>query len=596
MPFTDKVIKAANMPVLCKILNHMELKFTYFITSFLFTFLNPFFEILNSFLIIMLLNAPFSGNKYFFSGYKLYQTVIVIFTIYVFINSIYSLLKYRYTLFLESRRNDFESKIMSVAFAFLLNLGKLSKYKVRVGLAEQLLSTVKEASKIPELLFRIFLFAFSIFIVTGVLFLINSRLFLTSLCILFVFLFIGYLVSKVKKKTVKILSEINLLLRNHVHDTIGKIELLKISRQEKKEIRRFKNIIQKESRFKWYNLIVDSAIAPFEHSLQFIAFSLLCFYFLSERKNALVYVFSETILVIFIMGLLTSYIINFRNSINYFRHIFNYKLDFFRDLFCENSEIMRCGKIKDVKFIHDIRFKDVSFEYKSNTPIFRGVSFAFKKGTSTAIIGESGSGKTTLVDLLVKMLRLNVGKIYLDGVDIDEYDLNSYRSLFFVVFQKASLFPDTILNNLLSACGWDCSQDKILKVLNDVFLTERISELPDQLYTRVGDGGLKLSGGEQQKIHLARAILSDAEIVILDEATNALDLVTENMVMKNFFKYRQTKTNIIISHRPSMLEMVDVVYAIYNGNIFEIDPQKNDFCIRQDDEISTFLSNRFLLC
>ena len=216
-----------------------------------------------------------------------------------------------------------------------------------------------------------------------------------------------------------------------------------------------------------------------------------------------------------------------------------------------------------------IVFSSLNFSYPGKkNKILKNLNFQIKKGKITSIIGRSGSGKSTLVNLLLRLYDCPKGSIFIDGVDIREYSSKSIRNHISFVSQETILFKDTLYNNLVYGVKKRVSKKKVADILVSVGLRDLISENSgvDKMVSR---GGKALSGGEKQRIGLARALLNDAEILILDEPTSSLDALTESEIKKVVDKFTKGKTVIIIAHRLNTIKGSYKVAVMEGGRIVE---------------------------
>lgn len=226
---------------------------------------------------------------------------------------------------------------------------------------------------------------------------------------------------------------------------------------------------------------------------------------------------------------------------------------------------------KDALSIHEFRdsifYDNVSFSYTDRI-VLNQISLKINKGDVYAIVGSSGSGKSTLVDLLPRFYDVSQGKIYIDGIDIQDYVISDLRSLFAIVSQEVILFNDTIYNNIVFGCQ-NVTSDMVYQAAKDARAFDFIQALPNGFATEIGDRGLKLSGGERQRISLARAILRNTPILIFDEATSALDTQSEQLVQQSVNEVKHKKTIIMIAHRLSTIYQADRIILLDKGQIVE---------------------------
>jgi subfamily B ATP-binding cassette protein MsbA len=217
-------------------------------------------------------------------------------------------------------------------------------------------------------------------------------------------------------------------------------------------------------------------------------------------------------------------------------------------------------------FNHSIEFKDVSFSY-GNQMVLNHINFTIRKGEKIGLVGLSGSGKSTIVNLLLRFYPNYTGSILLDGVDIKNLNLVAFRQLFALVSQDVFLFHDAVAENLLT--GNKGSEQEIWEALKTAQAQEFVQELPEKLNTQVGDRGTKLSGGQAQRLTIARAILKKSPVLLFDEATSALDNQSEKLVQQALDAMSQEHTVIAIAHRLSTLQYYDKILVLQNGVIIE---------------------------
>ncbi|ALT68579.1 ABC transporter ATP-binding protein [Methanobrevibacter millerae] len=215
-----------------------------------------------------------------------------------------------------------------------------------------------------------------------------------------------------------------------------------------------------------------------------------------------------------------------------------------------------------------ITFQNVSFGYYENEKIIKNLSFDVKKGDKIAIIGETGAGKTTIVKLLMRFYDVDSGEIKIDGVNINEYDKNSLRSLIGMVLQDSWLFSDTIANNIRYG-KLDATDEEVIDVAKQVRADDFIRQLSNGYETVLNEDSDNISHGQKQLLTIARTILADKEILILDEATSSVDTRTEKLIQEAMDKLMENRTSFIIAHRLSTIKNADKIIVIENGEIIE---------------------------
>ncbi len=217
-----------------------------------------------------------------------------------------------------------------------------------------------------------------------------------------------------------------------------------------------------------------------------------------------------------------------------------------------------------------IEFRDVSLRYESSSKhAVSNISFSVRHGRTVAIVGSSGGGKTTIGNLLLRFYEPDAGGIFIDGTNIRDFTLRSLRNQIGIVSQDVILFNDTILSNI-SYGKKDISTDGIINAAKKAYADEFISRMPDGYNSFIGEKGAKLSGGEKQRIAIARALLKDPPILILDEATSALDTESEHIIQMALENLMIGRTTFVIAHRLSTIKNADLIIAMDSGKVAEM--------------------------
>jgi ATP-binding cassette, subfamily B, bacterial MsbA len=218
----------------------------------------------------------------------------------------------------------------------------------------------------------------------------------------------------------------------------------------------------------------------------------------------------------------------------------------------------------------EIAFRDVSLRYpEQDSRALEGLSFSAHPGTVTAIVGRSGSGKSTLVRLIPRFYEPEAGEVRLDGVALTDYALSDLRRQIALVGQRVMLFDDSVATNIAYGAATEVDMDAIRHAAADANALEFIERLPQGFDTRIGENGALLSGGQRQRLAIARAFLKDAPILILDEATAALDSESEEQVQQALQRLIPDRTTLVIAHRLSTVEHADQVLVLDQGRLVE---------------------------
>lgn len=239
---------------------------------------------------------------------------------------------------------------------------------------------------------------------------------------------------------------------------------------------------------------------------------------------------------------------------------------------------------------YDISFEKVDFSYEKRK-IINDLSFDIKQGTTTAIVGPSGGGKTTICRLMARFWDVNKGVIKLGGIDVKDYSIDSLMKNFSFVFQNVYLFEDTIANNIRFGKP-EASDEEVIEIAKKACCHEFIQKLPNGYNTIIGEGGSTLSGGEKQRISIARAMMKDAPVIILDEATANVDPENEKELISAIKELTRKKTIIMIAHRLKTVRNADKILVIDNGSI--VQNGTHDELMKQDNIYKKFINAREL--
>lgn len=386
--------------------------------------------------------------------------------------------------------------------------------------------------------------------------------------ILFTIWIVGYSMWKLKYD--KCVSERDSKLGGAYSDAISNIFIVKSFAMEQSEQ---KNIDQKAEatyqakRIAWILMFISFAV----QGIMTMGIELILVYLMIGKWESGTFEVGEFVLFQSILLILVQRLWEFGRT--------------FRNFFTAIADATEMAEVFKIKYVEDdnshakplkitqgsINFEKIFFTYKgkdqNNGRLFHDFSLHIKAGEKIALVGESGSGKTSLTKLLFRFVEPESGHIYFDGQDAKNFTLKSLRQQISLVPQQPELFHRSVHDNIV--LNSTISKDQVIEAARQSNCLKFIEQLPQKFDTMVGERGVKLSGGEKQRIALARAFLEDAPIVILDEATSALDSITEKQIQKSIFKLIEHKTAIIIAHRLSTILRMDRIIVLEEGKIIE---------------------------
>lgn len=365
-------------------------------------------------------------------------------------------------------------------------------------------------------------------------------------------------------------TEEGIKLSVHTWDIMSNISLIKLYATEKKEYKKFTEI-SKELQRHGFNATKKREFLPLSIDIissmgmiAIVCISVFLFFWRSDYSMGkfLVYFVVLRRFIDNVNQLSGSYS-NFASSLPTIKKVFS--------IFDDSDKVyIKNGSIMFNVLEKAITFKNVHFSYMENIPILKNVSFTVEKGKTVAIVGPTGAGKTSIVNLLPRFYEYNSGSIEMDEKNIREFDLKSLRKKISVVSQDILLMNDTIKNNII----YGLEENKVdMEMFDEVMCSARIYDfvmgLPDKYDTFVGDRGIRLSGGEKQRVSIARALLKNPDILILDEATSSLDAETEMLVQQAIEKAIKGRTVFVIAHRLSTIKNADWIIVLEGGEIKE---------------------------
>lgn len=404
------------------------------------------------------------------------------------------------------------------------------------------------------------------------LFYTDWRLAIVGLLVLPLMIFPTRTVSKKRWQLVGQAQEKHDEMNQHINETLsvsGSL-LVKLFTKEKTEFEQFKALngevtsinIKERRAGSWFHVMLGMFIQTAPLLIYFAGGMLI-----ASRVSSGLTMGDITIVVTLVnrlyqpVRMLLDLQVDFVRSLALFTRIFDY-LD--RSHQIENPENPQKPDLSNA----DIEFKNVFFSYDKTKEILHGINFKVPSGKMHAIVGTSGAGKSTIIGLIPRLYDVLGGEVKIAGVNVKEFDLSYLRSNVGMVTQDTYLFNGTILENLLYAKP-EATMEEIESACKIANIYDFIDSLPDKFQTVVGNRGLKLSGGEKQRVSIARVILKNPKILILDEATSSLDSVSESLIQEALNKLMENRTSIVIAHRLSTIMAADNIMLLEDGLISE---------------------------
>lgn len=460
----------------------------------------------------------------------------------------------------------FSADLKMTVFKKLLNTDIRYHYSERSGKFIDILNRqIEYATTSIFAVTEILTFVFFILVYLAILVYISLPL--TIICLIIAISCLYFLNFQIKlSKIIGIRSnEITIHMNEFITERLGLLKLVKVSSTENLEVGKLQKIsdeyIKDRTEFRMNGVKIETSfqIIIFALALSILYISVI----ILNLPIAMLLVF------IFILIRLTDPL----RQINAQRHELGGELatlemidQTMRETAAHETIINGTMRFETVK--NQIELSHINFSYFESNPVIREVSFTIKRKEMVAIIGESGGGKSTIVDLIIRLIEPDTGKISIDGTDIRCFDIREYHRKIGLVSQDSYIFNDSVLNNI--CYGSDTiSMERAVDAAITANAHDFIMQLPEGYHSGLGERGVTLSGGEKQRISLARAIYKNPEILILDEATSALDSETERVIQQAIQSIKNKYTIIVIAHRLSTIKNSDKILVIENGQVAE---------------------------
>lgn len=463
------------------------------------------------------------------------------------------------------------SDLRKEALQLLLNVNLAYFHKSKIGDLVSYVNTEtgRVASAIKQLL-QIVILAITALVFVGLLISLSWQLTLASSFIMLLVLLFNDYFSRKAKVLGKQLSQKSREMSSHFIETLSGIRLVKLSCQESTAYETGEHLIDAYESAALKSQNIFAAIAPINEMSSVISIIFLIglgrvfFYDQSQIYSALILTYlvllSRLTPILSSLSSGRSQIANFSTSVEIVESL----------LSRAGKSFMKSGTRPFLGVQDSIHFQEVSFRYGDDKNwVLNDINLQVDQGQMLAIVGASGAGKSTLADLLPRLYDPQAGTIYIDGVDIREFDLDSYRRKIGVVSQDTFLFNTSVKANIRYA-NPDATDAEIYQAAVRANALEFIQKLPQGFETIIGDRGVTLSGGQRQRLAIARVILQNPEILILDEATSALDTFSEKAIQKSIEELSHNRTTLIIAHRLSTIMNADKIAVMRSGKVVEL--------------------------
>jgi subfamily B ATP-binding cassette protein MsbA len=358
-------------------------------------------------------------------------------------------------------------------------------------------------------------------------------------------------------------------LSRQVFNTLSSVPLIKVFSREHQSVAHYSRVLERLRGLDVRHRIWSGLPEPLQQSLLLVALggtALAAVLFTGSDDTAEL----STFCAFLVIARQTMPLVGALSALRAQTVFYGPKLDRLADLFDDRDKFFVSDGPREFRRLErGLEIRDLTYAYVDQTPVLRGLSATIRAGDTTAIVGQTGCGKTTLMYLIARLYECPPASIFLDGVDIREFSLRSLRERVTIVGQDPWLFNDTLRANLAYGLDRTLSDAALVETCGRAGLRPFLDRVPAGLDTEIGDRGVRLSGGEKQRISIARALLRDADIWIFDEATASLDSLTENLVQRSVEEATAGKTVIVIAHRLSTVDSADRIMVLADGYLVE---------------------------
>ncbi|BAY61344.1 ABC transporter-related protein [Calothrix brevissima NIES-22] len=417
---------------------------------------------------------------------------------------------------------------------------------------------------------KLIILIITIIVFVGLLLSISWQMTIAATFLLSVVTLINQFAIARSKKFGTQLSEMSQAYSINILEMLNGIRLVKSTGNENREFDKIKKLIRNREKADFQSQVNSEAIAPMSEIMGVTALMLIVL--LSKTFLADQIVSLSTVLLTYLLVLLR--VLPLISQLNALRSAFastaasvNIVTEF---LSLENKPLMGNGKLTYTQLEEGVSFEGLSFSYPGQEKlVLQNVSLYLPRGQTLALVGGSGAGKSTLADLLPRFYDPIAGRITIDGTDLREFDIFSFRKRMGIVSQDTFLFNESVRYNIAYGRP-EATEEEIITATKQANAYEFISKLPEGFDTLIGDRGVMLSGGQRQRLAIARALVQNPEILILDEATSALDTVSERLVQTALDELSRDRTTLIIAHRLSTVQKAHQIAVLDRGSVVEV--------------------------
>jgi ATP-binding cassette, subfamily B, heavy metal transporter len=569
-------LRAIDLKFNLKVLWGFLSKYKFFVYSLVvLSFLLEVASFFDSFLFKYLVDKAALFSDGLLSAEMFSKVLLISLVIYVGVVALKSMFWFYKIRFINKLDSNVMRDVERKSFFHIINLSYQYHANKKTGsiISQFTRGVSRVESFVDAFVFNFIPVAFRLILSFGIIFYFDIPTAISILVMSVVFIFVGVKITNLQKIPQAIANHREDILKQNLSDVFMNIETVKYFSKEKRTHNYFSHLstLLKSSRmyfwnfFCWHSAIQTAVIGLGMTAVFYFSFTGFIAGKITLGSITLIYA-SVFKLLPMLFGLMHGYR-------EYVKSIVD--VDALFSVFKEKNEV------KDLSFAkrltaHDgkVEFKKVTFAYpQKKSAVIKDFSLKVKKNQKVALVGPSGSGKTTIVKLLYRLFDLNEGSIEIDGIDISKVTQHSLRSNMSIVPQEPLLFDNSIYFNIAYA-NPKATKKQVWKAIKFAQLDKFIKELPYKENTIVGERGVKLSGGEKQRVSIARALLADKKILVLDEATSALDSETEREIQRDLSKLMKGRTSIIIAHRLSTIMKADVIVVMKKGKIEEIGTHK----------------------